>query len=118
MIPYLALADVQNRALAAILTFSDRVIYPTYGALPPMWGLPPLEDEASAGVIMWVPGSLAFLLPRAVAGRDDPDGTVASSEAHRTAPGVSARRLAGTTRYHGPFAPSLATRLGESQPIA
>src|SRR4029077_15060163 len=82
MIPYLALADVQNSALAAIRTFSDRVIYPTYGALPPMWGLPPLEDEASAGVIMWVPGSLAFFLPRAVAGRDDPDGNVASSDAH------------------------------------
>jgi len=63
MIPYLALADVQNSALAAILTFSDRVIYPTYAALPPMWGLSPLEDQAIAGVIMWVPGSLAFLLP-------------------------------------------------------
>jgi putative membrane protein len=63
MIPYLALADVQNSALAAILTFSDRVIYPAYGALPPMWGLSPLEDQAIAGVIMWVPGSLAFLLP-------------------------------------------------------
>jgi cytochrome c oxidase assembly factor CtaG len=63
MIPYLALADVQNSALAAFLTFSDRVIYPSYGALPPMWGLSPLEDQAIAGVIMWVPGSLAFLLP-------------------------------------------------------
>jgi cytochrome c oxidase assembly factor CtaG len=63
MIPYLAIADVQNSALAAILTFSDRVIYPFYGALPPMWGLSPLEDQAIAGVIMWVPGSLAFLLP-------------------------------------------------------
>jgi cytochrome c oxidase assembly factor CtaG len=63
MIPYLALADVQNSALAAILTFSDRVIYPAYGALPPMWGLSPLEDQAIAGVIMWVPGSLPFLLP-------------------------------------------------------
>jgi cytochrome c oxidase assembly factor CtaG len=63
MIPYLALADLQNSALAAILTFSDRVIYPAYGALPPMSGLSTLEDQAIAGVIMWVPGSLAFLLP-------------------------------------------------------
>jgi putative membrane protein len=63
MIPYLALADLQNNALAAILTFSDRVIYPAYGARPPMWGLSPLEDQGIAGVIMWVPGSLAFLLP-------------------------------------------------------
>jgi hypothetical protein len=45
MIPYLALADVQNSALAAILTFSDRVIYPAYGVLPPMWGLFPSDDS-------------------------------------------------------------------------
>jgi cytochrome c oxidase assembly factor CtaG len=63
MIPYLALADLQNSALAAILTFSDRVIYPTYAAAPRLWGLSALEDQAIAGVIMWVPGSLAFLLP-------------------------------------------------------
>ena len=63
MIPHLALADLQNSVLAAILTFSDRVIYSTYGALPPMGGLSPLEDQAIAGVIMWVPGPLAFLLP-------------------------------------------------------
>jgi cytochrome c oxidase assembly factor CtaG len=63
MIPYLALADIQNSVLAAILTFSDRVIYPAYGVLPPMWGLSRLEDQAIAGVIMWMPGSLAFLLP-------------------------------------------------------
>jgi putative membrane protein len=63
MIPYLVLADLQNSALAAILTFSDRVIYPAYGALPWIWGFSPLEDQAIAGVIMWVPGSVAFLLP-------------------------------------------------------
>jgi cytochrome c oxidase assembly factor CtaG len=63
MIPYLALADLQNSALAAILTFSDRVLYPTYDAIPRMWGLSALEDQAIAGVIMWVPGSLLFLLP-------------------------------------------------------
>src|SRR4029453_2737091 len=30
MIPYLLLADVQNTVLAAILTFSDRLVYPAY----------------------------------------------------------------------------------------
>src|SRR2546428_90532 len=30
MIPYLLAADVQNTALAALLTFSDRVVYPFY----------------------------------------------------------------------------------------
>jgi len=63
MIPYLVLADFQNSALAAILTFSDHVLYPTYGTVPRIWGLSALQDQAIAGVVMWVPGSLAFLLP-------------------------------------------------------
>ncbi len=63
LIPYLALADLQNSVLAAILTFSDHVLYPTYAAVPRIWGLSALEDQAIAGVLMWVPGSLVFLLP-------------------------------------------------------
>src|SRR5262245_15942179 len=63
MIPYLALADIQNTALSAILTFADRVIYPTYAAVPRLWGISALDDQATAGVIMWIPGSIAFLVP-------------------------------------------------------
>jgi len=63
MIPYLVLAEAQNGALAAILTFSDRVIYRTYAAVPRTWGVSALDDQSMAGVIMWVPGSLIFLLP-------------------------------------------------------
>jgi cytochrome c oxidase assembly factor CtaG len=62
MIPYLALADLQNTALCALLTFSDRIWYPTYAALPRPFGLSPLEDQAAAGAIMWIPGSAAFLI--------------------------------------------------------
>jgi cytochrome c oxidase assembly factor CtaG len=63
MIPYLVLADLQNSVLAAVLTFSDRVIYSAYEAVPRAQGFSALEDQAIAGVIMWVPGSLTFLLP-------------------------------------------------------
>jgi len=62
MIPYVALAELQNSALAAILTFSGRVLYPSYETVPRGWSLSPVEDQAIAGVIMWVPGSLPFLL--------------------------------------------------------
>lgn len=54
MVPYLGLAMFQSLPLAAILTFSDRVIYTTYSSV---------EDQALAGVIMWVPGSIPLLLP-------------------------------------------------------
>ncbi|MEI9975835.1 MAG: cytochrome c oxidase assembly protein [Ignavibacteriota bacterium] len=68
MIPYLALADVVNTALSAVLTFSDRPIYPSYQLAPRLWGISALSDQATAGVIMWVPGSIAFLVPAVVLG--------------------------------------------------
>jgi len=63
MLPYLLLAELQNASLAAILTFADRVLYRAYEALPTAGRLSALEDQSLAGVIMWVPGSLPFLLP-------------------------------------------------------
>ena len=62
MIPYLFVADFQNTALSAFLIFSDRVVYPTYAAVPRLPGMSALEDQAAAGAIMWVPGSLVFLI--------------------------------------------------------
>ncbi len=63
MIPYLLFADIQNTALSAFLIFSERVLYPTYAVLPRMWSISPLDDQAAAGAIMWVPGSIIFLIP-------------------------------------------------------
>jgi cytochrome c oxidase assembly factor CtaG/ferredoxin len=66
MIPYLVLADLQNTGLAAFLTFYDRVLYPTYELTPHLWGSNPLNDQVIAGTIMWVPGSIVFLVPAAI----------------------------------------------------
>jgi cytochrome c oxidase assembly factor CtaG len=63
MIPYLFLADFQNTALAAFLIFCERVIYPSYAAAPRFLSLSPLEDQAAAGAVMWIPGSVAYLIP-------------------------------------------------------
>ena len=68
MIPYLALADLVNTGLSAALTFSDHVIYPTYQLAPRLWGISALADQATAGAIMWVPGSIAFLVPAMILG--------------------------------------------------
>src|SRR6185503_10806888 len=62
---YLLAADLLNTALSAILTFSEHVLYPTYSAAPRLFGTTPLSDQSVAGVIMWVPGSLVFLIPAA-----------------------------------------------------
>lgn len=61
VIPYLLLADVQNTALAALLVFSDRVLYPSYAR-----GGSPLDDQAAAGLLMWVPMSVVYLVPAAL----------------------------------------------------
>jgi cytochrome c oxidase assembly factor CtaG len=66
IIPYLLFADIQNTALSAFLIFSERVLYPTYAAVPRLWGISVLDDQAAAGAIMWVPGSVIFLVPVAV----------------------------------------------------
>ncbi len=63
LVPFLLLADVQNTLLSAWLTFSDSVLYAHYSSMPRLGGLTALDDQAAAGVLMWVPGSVAFLLP-------------------------------------------------------
>ena len=63
ILPYLFLADFQNTALSAFLVFCDRVVYPTYATVPRITGLTPLEDQAAAGAMMWVAGSIFFLIP-------------------------------------------------------
>ncbi|MGC1481746.1 MAG: cytochrome c oxidase assembly protein [Chthoniobacterales bacterium] len=65
-IPYLLLADLQNTALAGFISFYDKILYPTYAAAPRISGLSALDDQAAAGAIMWVPGSIAFILPAAL----------------------------------------------------
>ncbi len=68
LVPYLLLADVQNTALSALLTFSDRLWYPHYSAVPRLGRFSALDDQAAAGVLMWLPGSIVFLVPLFVIG--------------------------------------------------
>src|SRR5262249_48204333 len=63
LFPCLFLADLSNTALAALMTFSNRLLYPYYAEVPRLAGISPLDDQSAAGVVMWVPGSAAFLLP-------------------------------------------------------
>src|SRR5271157_5163073 len=63
VVPYLLIGDVQNTILSAILVFSDRVLYPSYAEMPRLFGFSALHDQAASGAIMWVVGSVAFLVP-------------------------------------------------------
>jgi len=66
MIPYLVLADFVNTALSAWLVFSTHVVYRTYQLAPRLGGLSAMDDQSTAGAIMWVPGSIAYLIPALV----------------------------------------------------
>jgi putative membrane protein len=53
---------VHTSLLGALLTFSDRLWYPIYAPATAAWGLTPLEDQQLAGLIMWIPGGIAYLI--------------------------------------------------------
>jgi putative membrane protein len=65
-VPYLLIADAENSMLAAFMVFSGRLLYPIYARAPHINGIPPITDQIVAGAIMWVPGSILFLLPAVV----------------------------------------------------
>jgi putative membrane protein len=46
-------------ALGALLTFAPHALYPAYTGY---WGLTPIEDQQLAGLVMWVPGGVAYLV--------------------------------------------------------
>jgi cytochrome c oxidase assembly factor CtaG len=68
LLPCLLAADLSNTLLSALLTFADGLLYPYYAGVPRLGGFSALQDQAVAGVIMWVPGSLIFLFPLFVLG--------------------------------------------------
>jgi putative membrane protein len=49
-------------ALGAVLTLTSRLIYSAYATTTGPWGLTPIEDQQAGGLIMWVPGGLAYVV--------------------------------------------------------
>ena len=77
-------------ALGALLTFASVPWYRTY-ADGAAWGLSALEDQQLGGLLMWVPGGIAYLVAALVHG--------ARILGHdRPAAGIEARNDAATGR--------------------
>ena len=55
----------QTGLLGALLTLSHRVWVPAQSAGAAAWGLTPIEDQQLAGLIMWVPGGLLYVVAMA-----------------------------------------------------
>ena len=59
---YLFGTGLQTGALGALLTFAPSLWYPAYAATTGPWGISPLEDQQLGGLIMWIPGSIPYLI--------------------------------------------------------
>lgn len=59
---YLFTTGVHTGALGALMTFARAPWYPMYAARAVAWGFSPMQDQQVAGLIMWVPGSVAYLV--------------------------------------------------------
>jgi len=57
----LFLTALHTGALGALLTFADRPLIAAYLTTTAPWGFTPLEDQELAGLIMWIPGGVAYL---------------------------------------------------------
>ncbi len=66
MLPYLVMADIVNTALSAFLVFCDRPVYGYYLKETNAFNVSPLSDQRAGAVVMWVIGSLVFLVPAIV----------------------------------------------------
>lgn len=52
---------LQSSALGAVLTFASAPLYPIHAGAA-AWGVTPLEDQQLAGVTMWIPPGLVYLV--------------------------------------------------------
>ena len=59
---YLFGTALQTGALGALLAFAPTLWYPAYAATTGPWGLTALEDQQLGGIIMWIPGSIPYLV--------------------------------------------------------
>jgi cytochrome c oxidase assembly factor CtaG len=62
---FVFLAGVASGALGALLTFAPRALYPLQALGAGAWGLTPVTDQQLAGLIMWVPAGVVYLLTAA-----------------------------------------------------
>ncbi|MEW5926289.1 MAG: cytochrome c oxidase assembly protein [Gemmatimonadota bacterium] len=59
---YLFATAMHSGGLGALLTFARSPWYPAYSGATEAWGLTPLEDQQLAGLVMWIPAGLAYLV--------------------------------------------------------
>ena len=59
---YIFITAIPTAILGAWFVFTERILYPSYAAVPSLWGMSTLDDQQMGGLIMMVPGKLIYLL--------------------------------------------------------
>jgi cytochrome c oxidase assembly factor CtaG len=59
---YLFVTAAHTGLLGALLAFSPTLWYPVYSLTTRAWGITPLEDQQLAGLVMWIPASMSYLV--------------------------------------------------------
>ena len=55
-------------ALGAAIAFAVAPLYPYYTTVPRVFGISVMEDQMIGGVLMWVPGTMMYLIAALVLG--------------------------------------------------
>jgi len=63
---YLFIVGIPMTVVGALITLSDRLLYPFYAAAPRVSSLSPLADQQLGGLLMWVPGGFSFWIAMTV----------------------------------------------------
>ena len=78
---FLLLAIPPNAITGAVISFAQRPIYTYYESVPRIWGISVLDDQLWGGIIMYIPGSMMFIigalivLARVIYGRSPEEGS-------------------------------------------
>jgi cytochrome c oxidase assembly factor CtaG len=59
---YLLLTVPVNAATGIAIAFAGQPIYTYYTTVPRLWGMSVMQDQMIGGVIMWIPGSMMYLV--------------------------------------------------------
>ncbi len=51
-----------NAAAGVAIAFASQPLYAYYTTVPRLWGITVMQDQMIGGVIMWIPGSMMYLL--------------------------------------------------------
>jgi putative membrane protein len=59
---YCFLMTLPMSLVSVYIVYAGNVLYPAYAGAPRVFGLSPIDDQRTGGLIMWIPGGLFFLL--------------------------------------------------------